>query len=887
MQQKFKGWDAVTTLLRQQSDEYESEASVRGDNLARLNAGQRASLRAIANRICNNGLVIADEVGMGKTRIAVEVAKCVVNSGGRVAILVPPGLGYQWQTELQEGGLSDVPLILRSLHGFLNGWTEGRTPWFNEPVVVVSHAFTNWRLGEATHPWRWAVVPEVYAAWRHETGSRLPRNYRENGVLLKGRIAKDVAESIVKAVPKVGGNLIRKRLDEFLEVPWPSPLDASNYSKNGSLRVWLERIIGVGLGSFDLVIIDEAHKNRRLEGGLSRLVNNLIVSTKSTRRISITATPVELDVSQWESTLERLGLKNETLADVKAASERYAFAVNRLRQTWQTSTESRDEYKSAAEQFQTVLSPYLLRRDKREDPDVLRFQEYSKLSLHAYRRQIEISVETKSLSLPWRKAICAAESLSVVIRQSDDSVAKRLRLTVGNGHGITALLDQINATDEDHGQEPDVPSEKKEVTEDLEPVERAEQKRQQRAQWWLDAIGSAFKSSEESLFEHPAILAAVNSIEEVTRSGEKVLVFGRFTRPMRALVNLLNAREMLRRVDSGASWPQAKVHQGDGNDESELPAVRAAHRQLASTVSLDSLDLTLNRAYERDRRQRQSFGERLIPMIEEGLSLTVSNKGVLGKLFEAFKRSNEIATTNESRSVTFVARAILDNLGVSPQEATAIDCANEFMQLIAAASDRESAETDPDIDDDQATELWETIELRLNDEFNRPQGGFARLMYGGTRPESRRMIQLAFNRHRSFPRVLVAQSLVGREGLNLHKACRTVILLHPEWNPGVVEQQIGRVDRVGSHWCKMLNAAIASKTSTSELPRIEIRPIIFRGTYDEWNWKVLKNRWDSLRSQLHGVVITPSDSDDEATRILIDELECNSPNFSPAKEGKV
>ena len=30
---------------------------------------------------------------MGKTRIAVELARCVVESGGRVAILVPPGLG--------------------------------------------------------------------------------------------------------------------------------------------------------------------------------------------------------------------------------------------------------------------------------------------------------------------------------------------------------------------------------------------------------------------------------------------------------------------------------------------------------------------------------------------------------------------------------------------------------------------------------------------------------------------------------------------------------------------------------------------------------------------------------------------------------------------------
>lgn len=59
-------------------------------------------------------------------------------------------------------------------------------------------------------------------------------------------------------------------------------------------------------------------------------------------------------------------------------------------------------------------------------------------------------------------------------------------------------------------------------------------------------------------------------------------------------------------------------------------------------------------------------------------------------------------------------------------------------------------------------------------------------------------VQLAFNRSHSMPRVLVAQSMAGREGLNLHRACCHVLLLHPEWNPGVVEQQIGRIDRVCS-----------------------------------------------------------------------------------------
>lgn len=140
----------------------------------------------------------------------------------------------------------------------------------------------------------------------------------------------------------------------------------------------------------------------------------------------------------------------------------------------------------------------------------------------------------------------------------------------------------------------------------------------------------------------------------------------------------------------------------------------------------------------------------------------------------------------------------------------------------------------------------------------------------------------AFNRRHSNPRVLVAQSVVGREGLNLHKSCKTVVLLHPEWNPGVVEQQIGRVDRVGSLWEQQLMEALDSRTESKELPRITVRPVVFRGTYAERNWAVLRDRCDDLRAQLHGVVISPRLG--ELTGLpdaLIKEINACAPQFSP------
>lgn len=179
---------------------------------------------------------------------------------------------------------------------------------------------------------------------------------------------------------------------------------------------------------------------------------------------------------------------------------------------------------------------------------------------------------------------------------------------------------------------------------------------------------------------------------------------------------------------------------------------------------------------------------------------------------------------------------------------------------------------------DESDALWAVIEDRLHTEFNRPQGGFARLMNGETPQASRRMLQLAFNRPNSFPRVLVAQSLVGREGLNLHLACRTVVLLHPEWNPGVVEQQIGRVDRVGSHWERSFQA----HQGDSPLPYIMVRPVIFQGTYDEHNWQVLRDRWDDYRAHLHGTPVPYRLAfDDAESAELIRRLAAAAPNFSP------
>lgn len=875
MKRRFKGWEQVAQHLRD---------LVSGTELERkldLKPGQSDSLLAMAERLKTNGVIIADEVGMGKTRIAASLAKGVIRAGGRVAILVPPGLGYQWGAELRTVGM-DAPTILRSLRQFFQAWQtdEPPEPWFEQDVLLISHAFSHWRLGESSAPWRWGLLPELYARWRQHSSGRFPRGYHSNEILGDEWVqnaAKRIIEAIVaSSASHHSRNLIQDLADK---TPWPAALDAAAYGRNDELRPWLEKAVGLGLGVFDLVIIDEAHKSRGQDSSLNRLLEEVVLpSDKGARRLAMTATPVELDAQQWMQILQRIGADSRESAS--PAISAYAEAVRNVRQC-PSDALVRSAYQDASVAFKKTLDPYLLRRDKREDPAVLAFQRCSCGSFHAYRREREILVETTNLSNDWKQAVCAAEALSFVAQQADDSIAKRLRLTLGNGHGIAALLDQFHRHDVDDKKQSeddgcDASSDGKNGVHSTLLDKRA-----QRAQWWQKVILQASQShtsGDAALYDHPAILAAVAAAEEVCERGEKVLVFGRFTRPLRALAELLNARAMLRSLDNQQPWPQSKVH------ENEWKAIEAAHQQLQRTGALNRADLDkrLDKQYRRLEEERRRTRDNLVENIEKGITQSANKRKQA--LFRAFKEAAKHENSHQEHVLVVVTKAIQEL--IDTRDAAAHDLAGAFADLIEAVSDRDQDDADDNdtLDTAKAADIWTNLEKKLRDEYSRTEGGYARLMYGETKPETRRLLQLAFNRRHGHPKVLVAQSVVGREGLNLHKACRTVILLHPEWNPGVVEQQIGRVDRMGSLWEEQLEQARTNAVPVSDLPRIEICPVIFRGTYDEQNWLVLRERWDDLRAQLHGIVISPVMIEKYGwDREEMKVINAAAPNFSPPK----
>lgn len=115
-------------------------------------------------------------------------------------------------------------------------------------------------------------------------------------------------------------------------------------------------------------------------------------------------------------------------------------------------------------------------------------------------------------------------------------------------------------------------------------------------------------------------------------------------------------------------------------------------------------------------------------------------------------------------------------------------------------------------------------EVRLSSDPYLPN---VRLANGSVPPARRRTLMLGFNSP-FFPEVLIASAVMA-EGVDLHLECRHVIHHDLDWSPSTLEQRTGRLDR------------IASKAERIRKP-IEIYEPYLAGMYDEKVYRVVKDR---------------------------------------------
>ena len=808
-------WNRVAQILHAQAEAAPAHL---------LDDGQRASVSGLARRITagTRGVLLADEVGMGKTRIACAVVTAVRKAGGRCAIVLPAGLGAQWQSELRRFAPKDRTLFpLRSYDTFIEGFSKdkgGRDTdvryqrelpqgnWNDESVLMISHRF--------------AAAQYQTCSWRRELLSAL-QHY------LQGAELDDADDSYYTLASRRAARIISPLLKKA-DRKTIADIDAW-YAPADEYRTAVMPLIGYGLGRFDLVAIDEAHKARGEDSSLSRLLGSLLWQRKDCFRLGMTATPVELDAEQWINTLKRITDNDpERFEGIHEAIRDYIEVVTKL-QVAELEPALVADFETAATAFQGALAPYVLRRDKRDDPVYRKFVD----TYGEYRRIEEEFVRPGAHSRIWLRRFAASEALSHLPSRGDGS--KRKRLSMAQGYGF------------------DLGGSSESKIEDGEEERSQEALAETRYDYWL---GNLEGKGEDERYNHPKIVAAVALIEKYTAQGRKVLVFGRFTQPLDALTRLLDAREMLRVLRGrGAAtyWPARTIPKA-----SELAVVAALQDSALIAEGMRTLN-DVGQALEKQYQAREKAREAQLKALREVFK-DVHDQNP-NPVLDDFADCLKIDGGRAGNALDAV-------LAFCPGEGVGTHAEGALRDGIEAMCGEIGGESDDDVPGSTMADLL--------DGFTGREGNFARFMQGETTPQTRRTLQAAFNRHGSWPRVLLAQSQVGREGLNLHRACRVVVLLHPEWNPGVTEQQIGRVDRKDSLWMRDVSDWKEGGCK-SDVPRIMVHPIIVEGTYDHHNWSVLEERWKFLRAQLHGDVLP----DKRRTGEDAERIRSGAPRFRP------
>jgi len=897
--------------------------------------GQEYSIRWMADQLSQdnrNGVLVADEVGMGKTRVVMAAILAVLKNGGTVAAVVPPGLLYQWKKEWDDfiSNLKEkkdyAPILLRSYHSLFDN-TDLRFPLSENSGkwLLVSHQFGPPILQTKSNIRRF-WLPILSAAIRQRKdkvhqGNKFWQALKNEGWSYDclDENCSDCSErkrSICKSdlqIKRAAEFLANNRWGKFRNIDdIRNPNDAKDFYKSQDGL----QMLGDLLGPIDLIVIDEAHKNRGENSKLETILK-IIKKNPLIKHITMTATPMELDPEQWKDLFRRMG---------EPCPEKAINEFKTGRDNAKKNPDNSDNIKtliSASERFTASLRRFVTRRLRIKQDEMRKLLRLNNGDVencaHPHRDASNpINICLAEVEDDWKPSIFALEALGKAAKgcNTDDKNLNDLL-------GILKIADSRYAAGQIKGEDEDkLDGAIKEYlsqihNESNESPHKHILGKLQRIQYWQGKL----KKVERDLSGHPRIQHVADAIEKTVWSDqekkEKILVFGTFKKPLRALWDVLNRRAVLRFLDRKA--------EGD-KKEPPIPAVSVCLKNLDSIwkeyerIKLKQ-DIGLKRTFssKNDLRKAIVLGGKTYESLRNRLTNHIDNKFVQSLPGDAVITSvkKKVAELLRARLINeLICRGeTMDNLKPSDLKNKALNVWSEYLEsyfdkeedgienlkaktkwkkpnYFVGSKERlaELKELDRFADNVGKIELNALVDNEIDDISGR-LGFFARLLDGDVKMETRRVLQAQFNDKYSFPLVLIAQSQVGREGLNLHKACRTVIQFHSEWNPGVVEQQIGRVDRIESFWEELARKHNEKHPKESVLavgfPKIRIRPVVFEGTYDDFQYKVSKQRRETLNAHLFGELLNeealinmPKDGEWKELR---DKLKEAAPDFSPLK----
>lgn len=839
---------------------------------------QEMTAREILRRLKTQpGLILADEVGMGKTFVALAVAVSVAleNRHRRpVVIMVPPSLREKWPADfklfrdrclpkelaerLTAGEahraedflklLDDPPSRRRSIifatHGCMS---RGLADKWVKLALIRQALWHRHGIGDLRSGLCKILGRLLRLSWvDHQHGQEIWEELLDKhplewlGVLQKWEIDPEEDDNpetdddpVPRAVCEVLRQLPTDRLFEALQsIPMrqTDSFDARLHTARQAITqelksLWSECIESLKL-RLPLLILDEAHHLKNADTHLASLfrcqeakddveeVTRGVLSGVFERMLFLTATPFQLGHGELCSVLDRFGgiAWNSRLAP-KCGHEGFQKDLGSLRSALDVAQESaikldtawgqlRDEdvalngqapdvetwWKQAAEGGQSpaaslaincyreantrlkaaevLLRPWVIRHLKSRFLPKSQVPRRQRLPGRAICDDAAtdgrgIAVGGTSL-LPFllaaRASCCAPESRPVFAEGLASSYEAFL-YTRRQGNGSTAAIDE----DDDVNDEPGSPS--------------------VATKWYLDQLERLLpKDDVESSTAHPKVLATVNRTVSAWKAGEKVLVFCHF----------IATGKILRQCISRAIDFEIKRM---GADKLKCSPDRAA----------EELERIGDRFFDADSPIRKASDAEIAKLIDSYPKLTEHRQELLELIRRNIRTPSFLVRffpLEQKKLGPEVMLEALDKADTSSQM-TLRRLIHDFLEFLAERCDEDGRQRFIHAVNRVQTGSHVGKDVQKSYSVDELQGSSAemlipnvRLVNGTAKPDTRQRLMLAFNTP-FYPEILVASSVMA-EGVDLQMNCRTIIHHDLCWNPSMLEQRTGRIDRVGA-----------------------------------------------------------------------------------------
>lgn len=331
-----------------------------------------------------------------------------------------------------------------------------------------------------------------------------------------------------------------------------------------------------------------------------------------------------------------------------------------------------------------------------------------------------------------------------------------------------------------------------------------------------DAVGWYRREIDRALADadvrdaHPKVRATVEKAAQLWLEGEKCLIFCWFIKTGEAVEHAL-----AKRIDD-LILEQAAVALGTGSDKE-------------TRIELDRIS---DRLFRRDASSYERIRQLLVDALIEAAG---RHEDVLELVVDTAIR--HLRTPSYLVRYTSLGTDITDEEvwaginGTNPRGIVLLDRWRLFAERLARARNQIEVLNPKDEHDSEFARINAALlGARTEDDQTTRRGASlhpVRRAHGGTERDVRERLIVQFNTPFP-PDLLVASSVMG-EGIDLHQECRFVIHHDLDWNPSVLEQRTGRLDRIG---------ALAEREGRN----IEVYEPYLAGTHDEKMFRVVKDR---------------------------------------------